>query len=290
MYFGVHIQAWGAYADVHALAQLAHEAEAAGWDGFFISDHLTTPWHLPVADPWVALTAIALATHHVRFGPLVTPLPRHRPWGIARAAVTLDHLSAGRFVLGVGSGGLPHEFDHVGDEADPRRRAEMLDEDLAIITRLWHGQPMTYQGVHYTLSEAHFLPVPVQQLRIPIWVAGTWPHRAPFRRAARWNGVYPVSKSMRSWADRTMLPEEVQAMLAYTSAQREQQTPFEVVVAGHTAMPLSLDEAAVLAGYAASGVTWWLEHLTPPAFGRNWADPWPTEAFRARVQAGPPRG
>jgi alkanesulfonate monooxygenase SsuD/methylene tetrahydromethanopterin reductase-like flavin-dependent oxidoreductase (luciferase family) len=289
MYFGLQIQAWGAYADVHRLAQLAHEAEAAGWDGFFISDHLTTPWHLPVADPWVALTAIALATHRVRFGPLVTPLPRHRPWGIARAAVTLDHLSAGRFVLGVGSGGLSQEFDHVGDEADPRRRAEMLDEGLAIITRLWQGQPVTHQGVYYTLAEAHFLPVPIQQPRIPIWVAGTWPHRAPFRRAARWDGVYPVSKRMRSWADR-MPPEEVQAMVAYISAQREQQTPFEVVVAGDTDMLPTAEDTAVLTAYAASGVTWWLEHLTPPAFGRTWADPWPTEAFRARIQAGPPGG
>ena len=114
------------------LARLAAEAEAAGWDGFFVWDHLVyTAVTRDLADPWVAMAAIACATERVRIGALVTPTPRRRIQKLARETVTLDRLSGGRLVLGVGIGGDRHgEFEPFGDEADARERARRLDADL----------------------------------------------------------------------------------------------------------------------------------------------------------------
>src|SRR5262249_15676842 len=154
-----------------------------GWDGFFLYDQIASEGPKRLIDPLVALTAIALNTERIRFGPLVTPLARRRPWKVAREAATLAHLSHGRVVLGVGLGADRHEFDDLGETEDPKTRAAMLDESLDVLTGLWSGAPFSYSGQHYRLREALFLPPPVQTPRIPIWVGGIWPTRAPFRRA-----------------------------------------------------------------------------------------------------------
>lgn len=116
----------GAYTNLHALAKLAAEAEDAGWDGFFLQDVLFAPE--PLADPWIALTAVALRTQHMRIGVLLTPLPRRRPWQVARTAVTLDHVSNGRLIFGAGLGFQAPDFTPFGEEYDPKIRAEKLDE------------------------------------------------------------------------------------------------------------------------------------------------------------------
>src|SRR5689334_13471095 len=179
---------------------MARDAEAAGWDGFFLWDHVIL-WPTPTCDPWVALAAVALATERVRIGPLVTPLPRRRITKLARETVTLDHLSNGRLVLGVGIGLGPWEWEYLGEETDLRTRGAMLDEGLELLTKLWSGEPVMHEGRFYTCRgdkgpndptpiPTPFLPRPVQP-RIPVWVAGTWPKKPPFRRAARWDGVVP---------------------------------------------------------------------------------------------------
>ena len=130
---------------------------------------------------------------------MVTPLARRRPWKVAREAVALDALSGGRFTLGVGLGGGPQaEFAAFGEEPDPRVRAELLDEGLAILDGLWSGEPFSFEGCT-TASAAHSsCHAPVQQPRVPLWVAGRWPNRRPFRRAARWDGVFPVFEGVGS--------------------------------------------------------------------------------------------
>src|SRR5687767_8646843 len=130
MQFGLIVQMTGSLGYPQPLVRLARVAEAAGWDGFFIwdvfggdADDATL-----VVDPWIAMAAIAATTERIRFGPMVTPLPRRRPWKLARETASLDQLSGGRLILGVGIGVPPEEFARFGEEPDPRVRAGMLDE------------------------------------------------------------------------------------------------------------------------------------------------------------------
>ena len=161
------------------LAELAVRAEEAGWDGFFLWDHIR--YRAPtreVADPWISLSAIAYATSRIRIGPMVTPLSRRRVQKLARETVSLDRLSDGRLILGVGLGSDNNdELEPFGEVTDPRERAKLLDAGLARLGELWAGE---------------FEPPPVQRPRIPVWVAGRWPNRRPLRRAARWDGVFPI--------------------------------------------------------------------------------------------------
>lgn len=275
MRYALNLPAFGEFADVHTLASLAHEAEEAGWDGFFIWDHLQAEPGTPVADPWVALTAIALRTRRIRFGALVTPLPRRRPWKLAREATTLDRLSGGRLIVGVGIGGEQwyHEYSTFGESVDDKTHAAMLDEGLDILVGLWSGQPFSYEGKYYTVRNAQFLPSPTQTPRIPLWLAGIWPNKIPMRRAARWDGFFPIIN------ERLFQPEEIRAMLAYIRQYRPADEPFDVVVAGGTSNLDPAEAARLLKNYAEAGVTWWQEGF----MGNDTLD-----YARARIQQGPP--
>jgi alkanesulfonate monooxygenase SsuD/methylene tetrahydromethanopterin reductase-like flavin-dependent oxidoreductase (luciferase family) len=191
--YGLGVPNGGDFADPTRLAGLAREAEAAGWDGFFLWDHLIRrpPWQ-PMVDPWVTLAAVAVATERIDIGPMVTPLPRRRVAVVARQTSTLDRLSGGRLRLGVGLGAPDDEFTRFGESADPRHRARILDESLDALHLLWSGETVSYRGDHVVLDEVEFTPTPVNG-RVPIWVAGGWPGGAPFRRAARFDGVWPVA-------------------------------------------------------------------------------------------------
>jgi len=282
MRFGIDVPNHGPYSDPRLLAELAREAEAAGWDGFFIWDHLVR-WNdrrLPVADPWVALAAMASTTERIRLGPMVTPLARRRPWKLARETVTLDHLSGGRLILGVGLGARSEaEFEAFGDEGNPVQRATMLDEGLEVLTGLWSGQPFGYYGIHYQIQETQFVPPPVQSPRIPIWVAGTWPRKRPFRRAANWDGAFPLGAG-RSHLD-MMTPDEIRQVVAYVKQQRTSPSPFDIVHAGLTPGENTSQDAETVLAYAEAGVTWWLENITPQRG--------PLETMRERIRSGPPR-
>jgi len=176
---GIFVAPFEELAEPRLVAELAARAERRGWDGFFVWDHVA--FRAPVraiADPWVTLAAVAMATERVTIGPLVTPLARRRPHQIARETVTLDRLSGGRLVLGVGLGSdRTGEFDpaRFGEEGDARARAKLLDDGIARLQYYWSGE---------------FEPLPVG--RIPIWVAARWPHKRPLARAARHDGVFPI--------------------------------------------------------------------------------------------------
>lgn len=285
MRYGLYIPPFGDYADARILARLAHEAEDAGWDGFFLWDHVAMDWPDPVVDPWVALAAIAVNTRRIRIGPLVTPLPRRRPWKLARETVSLDHLSGGRLILGVGTGVYRTEFDQLGEPADLKVRAAMLDEGLEVLTGLWRAQPFSYSGQYYQVREALFTPPPVQSPRIPIWVAGFWPNKAPFRRAARWDGVFPLDRDNRTGS---MSVDQVKDMLAYIRAHRTVDAPFDVVHRGTTLGEDAAQDADIVAPYKEVGVTWWLENIHPWRFGWDGLGKWPTEIMRERIRKGPP--
>jgi len=268
------------YADPRVLVELAVEAEAAGWDGVFVWDHIAREEDpsVPATDPWIALAGMAVRTQRVRLGIMVTPLARRRPWKVAREAVALDVLSDGRFTLGVGlGGGAQAEFAAFGESPDPRVRAELLDEGLAILDGLWSGEPFTFEGAHHRVTGAHFTPRPVQEPRVPVWVAGRWPNRRPFRRAARWDGVFPVFEGVASGQMPT--PEQLAEVVSYTRAHRaDDAAAFDVAL---ECISTGEEDAALAARYADAGLTWWVEAL-------GWFRG-PLEAVRERIRRGPPR-
>ena len=122
---GIHLAPFDELADPRRVARLAARAEERGWDGVFVWDHIVySPPVRGCADPWVTLSAIACATERVLIGPMVTPPSRRRVQKLTREAVTLDHLSGGRLVLGLGLGGPRHgELAPFGEVEDPRRQA-----------------------------------------------------------------------------------------------------------------------------------------------------------------------
>src|SRR5512141_256921 len=158
MQFAIDIPSFLDYADPHLVAEVAREAEGAGWDAIWVWDHILRSPADPHADPWILLAASASAPTRTRLGPMVVPLARRRPSDVARQAVTLDHLSRGRLTLGVGSGSRDHEFTAFGDAAELRTRAEMLDEGLAVITGLWSGGRFDFDGRHFRTHVDSFLP------------------------------------------------------------------------------------------------------------------------------------
>lgn len=279
MRFGLDTPTTGAYADPRALATLAAEAEAAGWDGFFVWDILFGGEAEPVADPWVAMTAVALATTRIRVGTLATPLARRRPWLVARAAATLDHLSAGRVTLIAGLGHNPRDFSAFGEDDAPGARARALDESLDVLGGLLSGQPYSHQGQHYTLDDVTLLPTPIQSPRIPLWLAGGWPIEAPFRRAARWDGA--LAKSWNQAKREPLTADEFRACVEFTLARRAEagaSGPFDMIATGES--PYDPDQAgAAIRPFRDAGATWWIEE------GLGWS----YDEFRARILAGPPR-
>jgi alkanesulfonate monooxygenase SsuD/methylene tetrahydromethanopterin reductase-like flavin-dependent oxidoreductase (luciferase family) len=268
---GLYIAPFGELADVTALADVAARAEAAGWEGIFLWDHVMTYDPVDVADPWIALTAIALATERVRLGAMVTPLPRRRPWDVAREVAMLDRLSGGRMVFGAGLGGDSRgELSAFGEERDPRARAALLDEGLEVVTALWTGERVTREGPAFPLDGAQVLPTPLQEPRPPIWLACVWPHRRPLRRAARFDGVFPVS---HNWS---LSGDELRELLRIVGEDRPPGTgPFDLVVVNHERA-----SAARLAELERAGATWWLH-----GFGER-----PRLAdVEAAADAGPPQ-
>ena len=269
---------FGPYADLRLLAELAHEAEDAGWDGFFLWDHLLVNWPETVADPWIALAAMATATRRILLGPIVTPMFRRHPWKLARETVTLDHLSGGRVVLGVGLGDdVFGEIKTFDGPMDPKVRAAMLDEGLAILLGLWSGEKFSFEGTYWHVRDAQFLPTPIQKPRIPIWVAGTWPRKPPFRRAARYDGILPISGDIET----PLMPAQVRDLIAYIKKHRTTDAPFEVIQSGDTTGDDREQDRAIVAPYAEAGATWWFESPLP------WRTP--LEKVRKRIRLGPPR-
>jgi alkanesulfonate monooxygenase SsuD/methylene tetrahydromethanopterin reductase-like flavin-dependent oxidoreductase (luciferase family) len=250
------------FTDAATLVALAVEAEQAGWDGVFLWDHVVFQRRsrLDVQDPWVLLGAVAQATERVRLGTLVTPLARRRPWMVAKHLTTLDHLSRGRAILGVGIGEPPDDdFAAFGEPADQRHRAAMLDEALTVLDGLLCG-PVAHEGEHYRI-DSELLPRPVQLPRPPIWVAAVAPHRRPLARAVRWDGVVPLA------GFEPPTPDQLAGYLAGVEAP----PGWEVVAAWAPGVPA--------AEYAAAGATWLVEGCWPEG-------DWVTE-LRARITAGP---
>jgi alkanesulfonate monooxygenase SsuD/methylene tetrahydromethanopterin reductase-like flavin-dependent oxidoreductase (luciferase family) len=270
MQYGLDVPTTAEYAHARVLAELAAEAEAAGWDGFFVWDVLDG------IDPWIALTAVALRTTRIRIGFMVLPLARHRPWLVAQRLADLDRLSGGRVTCTVGLGDPASDAAPFGEEARAPIRAQQLDEGLAIIDGLWSRDALSFAGEHYTLTGVSLARRPLQAPRIPLWVAGGWPRKGPFRRAARWDGV--SFKSIHHDTRQFLSLEDFRVGVAYVRAQRGSLEPFEIAMSGDTSGDRAEQRARVRA-FGEAGATWWVEE------GLGWT----LDEFRPHVQAGPPR-
>jgi alkanesulfonate monooxygenase SsuD/methylene tetrahydromethanopterin reductase-like flavin-dependent oxidoreductase (luciferase family) len=286
MRFAVDVPNFGDFADPRVVADLARRAEEAGWDGLFVWDHVTHRKELrrAIADPWVLLTAAALATERIRLGTMITPVARRRVSKLAREVTTLDRLTGGRMVLGVGLGApIPDEFGSFGETTDPRELAARLDEGLTALKLLWSGDPVTFRGEHVVIEDVTFLPTPVQRPRVPIWVGGEWPARAPMRRAARWDGAIPLLLPDRGREPLQPDAATVRQIHGFLTSQRAKAglggEPFDLVMSGTSPAPPAA--AADLVGpLAEAGATWWTECI--------WDDLERAEPMVRRVDQGPP--
>ncbi|MFD6156172.1 LLM class flavin-dependent oxidoreductase [Nocardia sp. NPDC060256] len=286
MRFSINIPNFGDFADARTVAMAASAAEEAGWDALFIWDHVVLDKKArrgqPFGDPWMLLTAAALATSRLKLGTLVTPVARRRPEQLARQVATLDALSGGRVIFSAGLGGpIADEFGSFGEPTDPVLLAERLDEGLDLLQRYWSGERVDHDGKHYQVNDVTLLPAATQRPRPPVWIAGFWPHRRPIRRAARWDGVVPLFSSGHGG-----LPpiDELRDLIAYAEDHRKdhQDNHFDVVVGG-----ISPGDPAkardLIAPFAEAGATWWDERqlMTTDALHR-------LAPVMRRINQGPP--
>ncbi len=255
----------GGLCDPHTLAEFAALAEKHGWDGLFLEDYIVWQGHqeVPTYDPWIALAAMAMRTKTIRLGTSVTPLPRRRPWKVARETVTLDHLSNGRLILGVGLGdtSVDVSLTRFGEVTDVKQRAKMLDESLDILIGAWSGEPFSYRGKHYHLADVMLLPKPVQSPRIPIWVGGAYPNQGPMKRAARYDGACLYKTSGDDFT-----PDDVRALKAFVDARRTSSTLYDIVLGGRHRNEDWEKDQALIKSLAEAGMTWWVEYV-PPQIG-----------------------
>jgi len=283
--FSINIPNFGDFADARTVARVAVAAEQAGWDALFIWDHVVHDKRLrkgqPFGDPWMLLTAAALATSRIRLGTLVTPIPRRRPEQLARQVATLDSLSGGRVIFGAGLGGpIEDEFGSFGEPTDPVVLAERLDEGLGLLQRYWSGAPVNHEGRHYQVRDVTLLPASVQRPRPPVWIAGYWPHRRPMRRAARWDGVVPLFTTARH--GQVPPVDQVRDLVAYVHQHRTDQGPFEIVLGG-----VSLADPAkardLIGPLTDAGATWWDERQVQTSTDLDRLAP-----VLRRIEQGPP--
>ena len=260
---GLFVAPFDALSEPSVCAELARDAETAGWDGFFVWDHLLYSEPVKaIADPWIVCAAVALATERIQFGPMVTPLSRRRTQVLARQAVSLDRLSHGRLVLGFGLGddGALGELSSFGEETDARARARLLDEGLDLLGGLLTGEPVDGPGLTRTVQ---FLPRPARPGGIPIWIGGRYPNKAPLRRAARHDGAFVIS---------IPAPEDLRTVrAALVDARPAGLAPPELIIevpAGEDPMP-----------WVEAGATWVLTRIGPYAID--------LDAARRAVRDGP---
>lgn len=318
MNFGVYVPNCWSYGSVTALTRLALEAESAGWDGFFIWDHLLIGEDIPLIDSQAAMASIAIATSAdgplQRIGSLVTPLARRRPWKVAREVAALQELAEGRLVVGAGLG-QPPEYEFANQELDsPPRRGDALDDALELLHLFWRGEPFAWRrpddrvrdgGPAPRVDAPPFLPIPDPVP--PVWIAGCIyreeppvepaevvlardeykPHvvertvnqpTRPFRRAARHEGLFPIAMPWDNAAPLTA--DELARSVRLAFPDGGPPPGYDVVTCGRTLGADAPVASDELARYEEAGSTWWLE--APP----DVAD---VETALAIVRKGPQR-
>ena len=269
MHFGIEVVPFGDFSNPCAIVSLAQLAEASGWEGLWIWDHMLIPFG--AGDPWVTLAAVAASTKKLKLCVGVSPLPRYRPHLLARTLTGLDLLSQGRLIFSTGLGISP-DFAPFGEPPDDKTRAAMLDEGLELLASYLSGEEITHHGSYYSAEKVRLAPLPVQKPRIPVWIGGDSP--SAMRRAARWDGWIIGTVDEHSRIGKS--PAQVAKQAAYIHDHRSTNTPFDIAVDGVT----NASERILPREYAQAGATWWFE-IIHQLRG--------TQAeLEQRIQAGPP--
>lgn len=278
MKFAFNLPIFDFLADARVLADLAVTAENAGWDAVLLWDHvnLVIPGMTsggPHVDPWISLALMADRTTTIRLGTCVTPIPRRRPVKLAREILTLHDLSRGRFIFGAGAGDNESEFERLGEQPELRVRADMLDEGLDVLLQLFKGKDVHHAGQFYQVDVEAIVNEPAV---IPIWLAGTWPNRRPFRRAARFDGVFAVKAGFIE----PLTPADVQDIHRYIGQHRKIENPFNLAVGANTTGDMKSDRARATA-LEEAGANWWLDGTSTAMEN--------LDQLKARIERGPPR-
>jgi probable F420-dependent oxidoreductase len=188
MKFGVFLPVSGRAASRKTLMQAARQAEALGYDSVWAADRLVMPWKIettypyskestfivppdrPFFDTLTCLAFLAGCTDKIELGMSVMVLPYRHPLHWARIATTIDQLSSGRLILGVGVGWMEEEFAAMN--VPFKERGRISDEQLTLLKKLWTEEHITFHGQYYNATDIAFLPKPYRQPRVPIWVGG----------------------------------------------------------------------------------------------------------------------
>jgi probable F420-dependent oxidoreductase len=204
MKLGIFLPISGRAAGLETLMEAARSAEAQGFDAVWSADRVVTPWQIrtsypysenhefivppdrPFLDSLTCLAFLAGCTEKITLGVSVLVLPYRHPLYWARVAVSIERLSRGRLIMGVGVGWMEEEFAALGVPFKDRGR--MTDEQLEVLSCLWTEEHCSFQGQFYRFEDLAFSPKPVQQPRIPIWVGGEG--RAAQRRAAKYGDAW----------------------------------------------------------------------------------------------------
>jgi hypothetical protein len=236
------------------------------------------------ADPLILLTAAAMVTERIRLGTTIIPAPLRKPWRLASESGALDNLSNGRLILGLGAGAVWMGWNGFPDEVtDTHARAEMLDETIDILTKMFLGKPFDYEGKHFhvkltQVEEKHYPPLPVQRPRIPLWVVGVWPRKKSMARILKSDGLLPAKMDPDGKLVEVK-PADLSEMKAYVEANRTLTTPFDFVIEGKTVGFRQAQAQDKIQPWADAGATWWIEGL--------WE--MPKEEVVARIKQGPPK-
>lgn len=265
------------------IVSLASAAEGAGWDGVFYYDDIYTDGKTEMSAAWPVMAAMAVVTRKIRIGSLLTAVGRRRPWELARESVTVDHLSHGRLILPTGLGWAGDgAYTKGGIPGERKARAEMLDEGLEILDGLWSGKWFEYHGKHNRVGRMRFLPRPVQEPRIPIWVVGAWGKPKSMHRVLKYDGIIPVIKKADGSHDE-ITPGVIREISGYVRERRKvrgnSRKDFDIIKDGTT--PLNRRRAReTVRPFEDAGATWWMESMWGYKRLRDVID---------RIEAGPPR-
>ena len=213
MKFGVAVPNYGKYAAKTEIVKMAQIAEELGFDSIWVSDHVIIPethkgFGYVFYDPFITLSYIAAQTRKIKLGTSVIVLPYRNPVVLAKMISTLDNLSEGRIILGVGTGWIKDEFDALGIAYE--KRGEVTDEIQKVLKILWTEDNPSFKGKHYNFSNIKFLPKPVQKPHPVLWVGGGT-KKAIERSVEYGQGWHPVG----------LTPEELREKIPYLNSLLE---------------------------------------------------------------------